>query len=170
MQACNNCGHLNPRDAIQCEECAMNLDDRTIFQKNFKLTPEQLSNSGGAAFQRGATVPGECLLVLMPVGGRQGLPIHLTSTTYALLGRVSSDKNPSAVDLTPLGAHKLGVSREHARINIRGNAVQVMDLGSSNGTFINDQRLLANQYYGIEDGDEITLGRLRLQVRLDMQP
>lgn len=166
MQVCSNCGHLNTNGAVQCEECATLLDDRTLFTKSFNYPADQPSTSESAAFLQGATVPSECLLVLTPVGSDQAVPIQLTVTSYALLGRTSSGLGPNMVDLSALDAQKLGVSRKHVRLTIRGNTVQVMDLGSANGTFINDQRLLANQYYGLLDGDVLKLGHLPLQITL----
>ncbi|MDP1809462.1 MAG: DUF3662 and FHA domain-containing protein [Actinomycetota bacterium] len=56
-----------------------------------------------------------------------------------------------------------GVSRHHARLDLDGSAYRLVDLSSTNGTFINDeevdQALLA-------DGDNISLGNVVLIFRL----
>jgi hypothetical protein len=54
------------------------------------------------------------------------------------------------------------VSREHARIVATGDARTIYDLGSSNGTFVNGQRV-AHQV--LQPGDRITLGAATLLVR-----
>lgn len=70
-------------------------------------------------------------------------------------------KNPQ-VDLSSFHAHQRGVSRKHARITLRNMRFTVADLGSTNGTYINNKRLEANQEYTIKAGDELRLGFLTL--------
>jgi pSer/pThr/pTyr-binding forkhead associated (FHA) protein len=42
-------------------------------------------------------------------------------------------------------------------------AFHIVDLGSTNGTSVNGQRIAANAPERIKDGDEITLGRTTLR-------
>ncbi|MEQ1774651.1 MAG: GGDEF domain-containing protein [Burkholderiales bacterium] len=53
------------------------------------------------------------------------------------------------------------VSREHAKIISIGSAVEVEDLGSSNGTFIQDQRVQSRT--ALRDGDLLRLGSIQLK-------
>lgn len=48
------------------------------------------------------------------------------------------------------------VSRRHARLTLQGNAYMIEDLGSTNGTFINGQRLTTPHV--LQPGDLIMLG------------
>jgi pSer/pThr/pTyr-binding forkhead associated (FHA) protein len=48
------------------------------------------------------------------------------------------------------------VSREHARVRREGWRVMLEDLGSTNGTFLNDERILAP--VALHDGDRIKIG------------
>lgn len=48
------------------------------------------------------------------------------------------------------------VSRRHARLTLQGNTYMIEDLGSTNGTFINGQRLMAPHV--LQPGDLIMLG------------
>ena len=48
------------------------------------------------------------------------------------------------------------VSREHAKICREGRRLFLEDLGSSNGTFLNDERLLTSTE--LRDNDHITIG------------
>ncbi|MEM6284764.1 MAG: FHA domain-containing protein, partial [Chloroflexota bacterium] len=68
------------------------------------------------------------------------------------------------VDLEPYGGHAQGVSRRHARIRRVDNDWSIEDMGSSNGTYINGEKLEPNQPYLIADGDHLRLGQLNLQV------
>jgi pSer/pThr/pTyr-binding forkhead associated (FHA) protein len=48
------------------------------------------------------------------------------------------------------------VSREHARVQRRGRRLVLVDLGSTNGTFLNDERVLAP--VELRDGDRLSIG------------
>ncbi|HEV2360712.1 MAG TPA: FHA domain-containing protein [Acidimicrobiales bacterium] len=55
------------------------------------------------------------------------------------------------------------VSRTHAVISPRGASFAVRDLGSTNGTYVNGQRLMAEQV--LRPGDEIRVGGSRMIFR-----
>lgn len=74
------------------------------------------------------------------------------------------------IDLTPYAAHELGVSRRHVRIYTRDNRVLIEDLRSANGTFINNEMLIANKPYRLRDKDKLRLGELELQVHYVVKP
>jgi hypothetical protein len=63
-----------------------------------------------------------------------------------------------------------GVSRHHATIRWDGEQAQVMDLESTNGTFLNGQKLTAYEYASLKEGDNLVLGsgseaeRLRVEA------
>jgi hypothetical protein len=48
------------------------------------------------------------------------------------------------------------VSREHTRVQREGRRVVLIDLGSTNGTFLNDERVLAA--VELRDGDQVSIG------------
>jgi DNA-binding NtrC family response regulator len=58
------------------------------------------------------------------------------------------------------------VSRRHAQIKVHEEGLEVVDLGSSNGTFVDGNRVMSTR---IQAGDEIIFGgvRLRLEEALD---
>lgn len=58
-------------------------------------------------------------------------------------------------------------SRRHARISIQNNAVVVEDLGSTNGTYVNDQPIQAPRV--IQAGDRVRIGLTVLQLRSQQQ-
>jgi diguanylate cyclase (GGDEF)-like protein len=49
-----------------------------------------------------------------------------------------------------------GISRRHAAIQLEGERVVVLDLGSTNGTYLNGERVENN--HGLRDGDKIQVG------------
>jgi hypothetical protein len=91
------------------------------------------------------------------------LQINLQGTM--VIGRVDPlvDEQPD-LDLTPYEAEGWGVSRHHARIERRGKTLHIIDLNSTNGTYVNGRRLAPQQTYLLRAGDEIRLGGLELNI------
>lgn len=56
------------------------------------------------------------------------------------------------------------VSRRHALITQHHNQVQIIDLGSKNGTYLNGFRLSPNKKQDWQPGDTLTLGSTRLEL------
>jgi pSer/pThr/pTyr-binding forkhead associated (FHA) protein len=81
------------------------------------------------------------------------------------LGRVSEGQPVMPdIDLGPYQAFTHGVSRLHAVIRRGVNDVLLSDLASANGTFINGQRLPADEERALAHGDVVSLGSLKLQI------
>ena len=53
------------------------------------------------------------------------------------------------------------VSRLHCRLSASGDGLQVQDLDSTNGTFVNGKRITAAQ---LQPGDRLGVGRVELGV------
>lgn len=58
------------------------------------------------------------------------------------------------------------VSRSHARILVQNGSVTVEDVGSTNGTFVNGQKLTPQVPVPLTDGAEITFGGTKLTLRM----
>lgn len=54
------------------------------------------------------------------------------------------------------------VSRVHCRFVLEGERLDVEDLGSTNGTWVNGRRV---QRSALADGDRVTVGRVEFEVR-----
>lgn len=80
--------------------------------------------------------------------------------TYAL----RSGENVIGRDAScPIALTATGVSRRHARIEIRDGRALLEDLGSKNGTWRNDERIATA--VELSDGDSIRIGIVRLTFR-----
>ena len=84
-----------------------------------------------------------------------------------ILGSIS---DPRTVDLRPYQAKENGVSRQHAKLCVTDSALSVIDLGSTNGTEVNDQRLKQNTPHTLISGDKVKLGSLELIIRVIHTP
>jgi pSer/pThr/pTyr-binding forkhead associated (FHA) protein len=62
----------------------------------------------------------------------------------------------------------IGVSRSHAKIVRQGKEFLIEDLGSRNGTLVNDRRLLPKGSCPLRHGDSIQVGRSMLRLFLRM--
>lgn len=71
------------------------------------------------------------------------------------------------VDLTSLDERR-AVSRRHARIEYRDGTFYVCDLGSTNGTYVNDARLVAQKELGLSPGDRVRFARVELLFAADV--
>ena len=74
------------------------------------------------------------------------------------------------IDLSPFKAEEFGLSREHLQLKLKEDRVVVVDNSSSNGTWLNGERLEPMQDYWIRHMDLIKLGIMVLQVELLTNP
>ncbi len=96
-----------------------------------------------------------------------GMALPLPDAAQALVGRADPVSNfyPD-IDLSPYGALQAGVGRRHVRLQVQGAEIFVEDLDSTNGTFLNGQRLLPHTPRPLKHGDELRLGTMALVVQL----
>lgn len=82
-----------------------------------------------------------------------------------VLGRRSTQSNPLPVlPLDDYDAHLFGVSRHHAALVMRDGTLYIVDLGSTNGTYLNGHRLEPRQGRILRNGDQLRLGNLVMDV------
>jgi hypothetical protein len=58
-------------------------------------------------------------------------------------------------------------SRNHAELRLVGGDVAIIDLGSTNGTFVNDERMQANQPLLLQSGDELRFGDKEFTITIE---
>ena len=91
-------------------------------------------------------------------------PLAIRALDEFILGREIEGSQEEIVDLTPYGAFSSGVSRRHAMIRRKKDKFEIIDLDSTNGTWLNEKRLTPTKAYALPSGATIRVGQLRLQV------
>lgn len=109
-----------------------------------------------------------CQLMLEAGGALFEFPLPPKASPVQI-GRDSQNlTSKSDIDLSPFNALEMGVSRSHARFERSGTRLFVRDLGSTNGTWVNGERLAVDYVHEVFHGDKIEFGRLaaRLYIKV----
>lgn len=111
--------------------------------------------------------PNEGLALFLLNNGR---PIDVSTFPEIVLGRAGDLSHEHTIDLTEFDAFTLGVSRRHALIRVSDGKYTLTDINSSNGTWLNGNRLLPNKPHDLPSKSVIQLGRLKLVVIYSSPP
>jgi pSer/pThr/pTyr-binding forkhead associated (FHA) protein len=88
-----------------------------------------------------------------------------------LVGRRDSTHKAPDVDFSLWEGFHEGVSRRHAKLSLSWrNDLEITDLASANGTFINGKRLKPFMGYPLKDGDQLIIGKLAVTVVFQNTP
>ncbi len=166
MQVCHNCGKENANAEIYCYACghilpaalAGEIDDTTGQLDIVPDTIDPQRRWGTAYFDR------QNELQLTFRNTNESIVIDLNREV--VVGRFHTEPNTPLpdIDLTPFGALEDGVSRQHLKFAREHDTMVVTDLGSSNSTYLNGQRLMPYEPRILRDNDELRLGRLVVRV------
>jgi hypothetical protein len=166
---CLFCHHQNRRSATRCAHCGARLvsTDDTLAAE----VEQQKS-----AFQSQANLTRyEKVLRHLPPGvlalffiGRDD-PIILPRVKTVILGRDSTQHGEQTaeektLDLSSFGRLAYSISRRHAMIVRTAEGFSLSDLGSTNGTWLNQQMLQPGKTYSLQSYDQVRLGLFTLMV------
>lgn len=166
MIICSNCQHQNVSGAVFCAECGAQLDGvETLTTHN--ITDEEIAVglTENEPRPEPPSSPTNSWISLHLMDSGKILP--LATRNEFTLGRLSEGQPIMPdIDLTPYQAYASGVSRLHAVVKRDSERIFVMDLGSSNGTYLNGRRLNPHMEEDLKHGDVVALGKLKIQVLL----
>lgn len=165
---CPTCKNLIDRKAVACVYCGSLFDvnpSRSVLMTkktnvltaptaeliNLYVDATLLPDEGIALYTEGMTEP-VCLnfegeLVL----GRDGVDAD-----------GASDEN--LLNLSELGGYLMGISRRHAVIRRTKRGYEIIDLASTNGSWLNGIKLTPNRAYPLMNGSQLRFGRMRVLV------
>lgn len=165
IRTCPNCLKENPNDLTVCQHCGspllallpapttIQVPDQPPHTVRY-APPEHVSKLLG-------TYANTLVLVVV---GQHDQPIILKDSRHATLGRYSPGDTAPTIDLTPYRADLMGVSRQHARITASEGGFRIEDLGSTNGTWVNEKKLGPHQFQELSSGTLLRLGQLGVYV------
>lgn len=165
MILCQDCQYENNHTAVICAKCGAMLPTRpdlNVIPSTSSLIKDQtttvldLGRPGTSTFVAG--------MELKLVFEDNSVSVPVTNTLF--LGRDTTKIGiTSSIDLTAFGAYVNGVSRLHAEIRVRSdNYLEIMDLHSTNGTYLNGKHLKPLYSYRLHDGDEIRMSNLVMTI------
>jgi len=161
VNTCPNCGKDNRAGDKICVYCGAPLTAEGASTRIIEGTDyeEGRPQWGTARFNS------RMRLIINERDSKDQHVFDLDENDELILGRFDPDTGERPeVDLSPYHAAEKGVSRRHAVIARRETALNIIDLGTPNGTFLNGMRLVANQPRVLRDGDEVRLGHLVLRI------
>ncbi len=89
---------------------------------------------------------------------RSNTPIELSPNLSIIHIGKPNDRIPPDIDVSGFTDSEV-VSRIHADIRLEGDAYYIEDVGSSNGTYINNIPLLRGNRHRLRPGDRVALGK-----------
>jgi len=160
---CPVCKRPNDAEALECAYCGAPLEDgkrdpTTEIMKNVTLALSGMDESSESDRLSSAIPPGSIAIYILG----ETKPIALTAQGEFILGRHVTEGIDNIIDLTPYGGLDKGVSRKHAILRKIDIGYEIVDLYSTNGTWVNEKRLLPNKAYVLDSGIHIRLGQLLL--------
>ncbi len=163
MKTCPYCAHVNLEGVFFCEECGHPFVGEPGVMATTQLMPEEQGTFRGRMTWGTARFDEDASLIIRIRDFEE--PVILDAIDAVVIGRMDP-KSPAEVDLdlVPYGAADLGVSRLHASIRRGEDTLTLVDENSTNGTYLNGQRLISGQPRVLRDGDEVRLGRLVFHV------
>ncbi|MHB8627634.1 MAG: FHA domain-containing protein [Aggregatilineales bacterium] len=166
MITCNRCKFAENRDdARYCARCGAPLSATSPRPTQHLLVPRATNRLTARSKHIGQLGPNEMAVYVADYED----PLIVSVTHETILGRVN--RVPSltpqpAIDLTPFQAVERGVSRAHAALRRYEDGVAVVDLDSTNGTWVNTNRLPPQTPVLLQNGDRVLLAKLTLYVYL----
>ncbi|KAI5075920.1 hypothetical protein GOP47_0009996, partial [Adiantum capillus-veneris] len=111
-----------------------------------------------------ATMTKPSLFLSIERGPKSGSRVHCKPASIATVGRARANTIQISKDF--------GISQKHVCLQWRDDAQNVgwmaMDMGSSNGTIINDQQAAPHEWIALQNGDLIKIGAITtIRVEID---
>lgn len=145
MKFCGHCGEENLDDAKFCDSCGKQFAEAPVKRPTINVKARTA--------------------VLSSIETGKTYELHPDRDT--LIGRGDSERGiEPQVLLDDAAALEDGVSRVHAKIICEGNQYYLIDLDSTNSTYLNKRKLQPQTHNKLNDGDEIQMGRYLMRLNL----
>lgn len=161
VKFCPVCHSKNENKAMVCTTCGASLDEKKYITRKNAEIEVNYSEKPKELHVDEAIIP------------REGIAVYFAETTKAfvvrtekefIIGRSLIPTSEPMLDLSDFDGFKMGLSRRHAMIRQAGTGYEIIDLSSTNGTWLNDERLVPYAPYPLPSGSRLLLSRIRLFV------
>jgi hypothetical protein len=134
-------------------------------------SPEEDTRRKRQPYEDTPPLSGPAWRVLFQVDDGRTSSVGLDVWRVTVLGRADpfSAFRPD-LDFSSYGGMRYGVSRRHALVRPGEYGLYLIDQNSTNGTWVNGQRLSPGRDFLLTDGDVIELGALRMTLRIIQAP
>lgn len=157
---CANCGTSNREGELICQSCGRLLVSDSSVTRQIKVT-------SGLLVQNPRQAITDKLQTITLEAGAEVFDYPVQTGSEILVGRgLEPGAGQLLLDTADLGGAEKGVSRRHALVRVEGFSAYVVDLSSTNGTFLNGRRLQPDHRHLLYSNDVIRFGALEVRVRL----
>lgn len=159
MLQCPYCAATNAEDAPLCVNCGKLITE--YVPAPYSSETEKLSKKHTSSLTATFVLDDDLITLIF-----QQYVQQMVITDKLYIGRgIPKDMQLPVLDLSAV-AFMGGISRIHALIvPFLPGKYQVMDMGSTNGTYIDGRRLAPYKMYYLADSCQLTLGRLTLHIQ-----
>jgi pSer/pThr/pTyr-binding forkhead associated (FHA) protein len=158
---CVACGWSEYDGALFCSKCTSPLYEKKRPAATDGPPPKPASVLPGQRVGRDTPPPQRIIFVFMD--SRQRVTLRLQN--HILIGRSDPAGGYAPdLDLEDYEGARSGVSRRHALVELNHLGVVITDLGSTNGTRLNDFDLPPDLPYALNNGDELYFGHLLAHI------
>jgi pSer/pThr/pTyr-binding forkhead associated (FHA) protein len=162
---CPVCKNKNDREAVVCIHCGSSLENHRMESlattKNADK-PQIISAKIPESVIDDSQIPEDGIAIYTSGTSK---PVYLHFDRELVFGRKGDEKsNDILLDLTDLGGYQAGISRRHALIRRVEAGYEIIDLASTNGSWMNEERLVPNKPYPLTSGAQLRFGRMRLLI------
>lgn len=174
MKKCVSCGNDNLDSANFCDSCGGPLGQAPAMAPSMTPPPPPPT----PAWQPGPAAPPQAPPPAAPYAApppqavqpramlrvdASGREFMLEPGRESIIGRGDRARGlVPDVELSEGNALAQGVSRLHAKIIYRDGFFYVIDLNSTNSTYLNRNKLAPQQPYSLQNGDQLELGNFRI--------
>lgn len=162
---CPVCKNKNERNALVCIHCGAALEEvlagPTVTSMSSEAPTDEKSVIEAAVTIEDELIPADGIAVYVAGIDRR---VSVRVENELVFGRNAKESREPMLDLTELGGFQMGISRRHAKIRRAGNGYEIIDLASTNGTWLNGERLIPDKPYPLANGAQVQLGRMRMYL------
>ncbi len=141
---CPICQNKNAIEAIVCIHCGASLDENNYSTiKNDEIKVDYAKKHQELQADE-STIPNNGMAIYF---AEQTKPFVIRTDKEFIIGRRATQLLAPLLDLSDFDGYAMGVSRRHAMIRQAKFGYEIIDLSSSNGTWLNGERLVPNKPY-----------------------